>query len=170
MDSAEASRVELNDTAAARRRIPRVVVVDQQFDAYSELATSARLGRLEVHFRSSGAAAIKMATRRPADIWLVAGELDDMSGADFIELLRERLGEPTVAGVNHSAGRQEGFPQTGSEMPLRSPISFADLETLLGMPAEIRKAVVSCEPSRLFATLPVGVGATIVAIALLMMG
>lgn len=108
MDSAEASRVELNDTAAARRRIPRVVVVDQQFDAYSELATSARLGRLEVHFRSSGAAAIKMATRRPADIWLVAGELDDMSGADFIELLRERLGEPTVAGVNHSAGRQEG--------------------------------------------------------------
>ena len=68
--------------------VPNVVVVDPRFDAYKSLAASARLGKLNLHFRSSGADAIKLSRKQPVDAWLIATDLDDMSGHDLVELLR----------------------------------------------------------------------------------
>ena len=77
--------------SAAALAVPNVVVVDPHFEAYKPLAASARLGKLNLHFRSSGVDALKLARQRRVDAWLVALELDDMSGHDFLELLQTRL-------------------------------------------------------------------------------
>jgi CheY-like chemotaxis protein len=73
------------------RTTPNVVVVDPQFDAYRELAASARSGRIGLHFRSSGSQAMKLARHLEIDAWLVASELDDMSGHDLVELLQAQF-------------------------------------------------------------------------------
>jgi len=70
--------------------IPNVVVVDSEFESYKSLAASARLGRINLHFRESGAAALNHLKHQRVDAWLVASQLDDMSGGDFVELLRAR--------------------------------------------------------------------------------
>ena len=54
---------------------------------------------------------------------------------------------------------------------LSQPITFHDLEQLLGLPtAERAKFVSPAAKERGFVTLPVGVGAAVIAIAVLMMG
>jgi len=158
--------------------IPNVVVVDPQFDCYKPLAASARLGKLNLHFRSSGAEAIKLARRLRVDAWLVAPDLDDVSGADFVELLRSRLGQSRLAFVESAEIGSSKWKTTsreateaGAHATLPAPITFSDLEQLLGRPAEERALLLS-DPSpaaRAFVTLPVGVSAAVVAIAVLML-
>lgn len=67
--------------------IPSVVVVDPRFDAYTSLASAAQHGLCTVHFRSGGAAALHLLSKRPADAVIVGADLDDMSGQDFVGLL-----------------------------------------------------------------------------------
>lgn len=158
--------------------IPNVVVVDPHFEAYKPLATSARLGKLNLHFRSSGIDALKLARQRRVDAWLVAVELDDMSGHDFLELLQARLEGSRAAIVQPGttqgrdsviAVREAG--EVGADAILTTPITFHDLERLLG---QVGSGLAAVDPgfrtSRAFVTLPVGVGAAVVAIAVLMMG
>jgi CheY-like chemotaxis protein len=163
--------------------VPSVVVVDPRFDAYKQLADSAREGRIGLHFRSSGADAIRLARRLSVDAWLIAPELDDMSGHDLVELLRTRLGEAsegakvamvevTDSGSRRLAVAGSQAAEAGADGVLTHPITFAELEKFLGLPAEERSKAfpihVSQVSQRAFVALPVGVGAAIVAIAVLL--
>jgi DNA-binding response OmpR family regulator len=156
--------------------VPNVVVVDPRFDAYKQLADSARLGRINLHIRSSGAEAMKIARRRTVDAWLIAADLDDMSGHDLVELLRERAAEAKVAmveadgvgGRHHAVAEQEAVA-AGADALLSQPITLRDLEEFLGLPVEERSKVFTTSGvARAFVTLPVGVGAAAVSIAILL--
>lgn len=162
--------------------VPSVVVVDPRFDAYKPLAASARLGKLTLHFRASGAEAVKLARRLRVDAWLIAPELDDMSGHDLVPLLQSQLAakgrrDTRVAVVEASAPgcRQWSVAESdalaaGADSLLSHPITFRDLEDLLGLPTDERAKIVAPTGStQAFVTLPVGVGAAVIAIAVLMM-
>lgn len=158
--------------------VPNVVVVDPRFDAYKQLADSARLGRINLHIRSSGAEAIKIARRRQVDAWLIAADLDDMSGHDLVELLRARAADTKVAMVDADApgSRRHAVAETeatasGADAVLTHPITLRDLEELLGLPAEERtKVFAAAGAAKAFVTLPVGVGAAAISIAILLLG
>lgn len=167
------------------RFVPNVVVVDPRFDAYKPLAASARLGKLELHLRSSGREALKLARRKPVDAWLIAPDLDDMSGHDLVPLLQAHFAAAgTSAGLSKVAFVDLASPgcrqwslaelearAAGADSVLSQPITFRDLEDLLGLPTEERAKFVSpANAARGFVTLPVGVGAAVIAIAVLMMG
>lgn len=162
----------------ASSMVPNVVVVDPHFESYKPLAASARLGKLNLHLRSSGVDALKLAQHRRVDAWLVALELDDMSGHDFLELLQSRLEGSKAAIVQtvESRGRDRDIAvreaaEVGADSLLSAPITFRDLERLLGLVgAGQRPLADDSDTIRAFVTLPVGVGAAVVAIAVLMMG
>jgi len=157
-------------------QIPGVVVVDPRFDAYTALAASARMGRIDLHMRSSGASALKLVDRINVDAWLIANELDDMSGEDFVGLLQARRGDAKVAMVDeatpgsrrHVLAEQAGR-EAGADMVLSAPITVADLEELLGLPIEERRRRFAAS-GRSWAAFPVSVGAAMIAIAVLMIG
>jgi len=158
--------------------VPSVVVVDPRFDAYASLASSARQGRLDLHLRSSGAEAIRLSERIQVDAWLVAADLDDMSGHDLVELLKgEATGSPIAMVIDGEFdGRrrtvaQQAAVEAGADLAVAHPISLVDLERLLGMTTEERaREFESQGVRRPFVTLPVGVGAAVIAVAVLMMG
>lgn len=161
------------------RDVPSVVVVDPRFDAYKPLAVSARLGKITLHFRSSGAEAVKLARRLKVDAWLIAPELDDMSGHDLVPLLQSQittqdrgkmaLVEESVPGSRPWALAEDEALAAGATI-LPHPITFAELEELLGLPSGERHDILPVSGTALaFVTLPT-VGAAVVAIAMLMIG
>ena len=146
------------------RKTPNVVVVDPKFDAYTALASSARAGRIGLHLRASGSEAMRLARRLEIDAWLVAEELDDMSGSDFVQLLATVRGDSKVAMVGAGDGEDV-------DMVLSQPITCEDLEELLGLPAAERSRRLATRGlGGTWAALPVSVGAAVVAIAVLMIG
>lgn len=163
--------------------MPSVVVVDPRFDAYGSLAASARQGKLSLRFRASGADAMRLARRTRVDAWLIAAELDDMSGSDFVALLREELGADPGGGdaklvmvePARPGGRQWTISECGSAWPfdavLAQPVAFEDLERILGLGVEERPALLTLAAlSSALVTLPVGIGAAAIALALLLTG
>lgn len=157
--------------------LPGVVVVDPRFDAYTALAASARLGKIDLHMRSSGQSALKLVDRINVDAWLIAAELDDMSGEDFVGLLQARRGDAKIAMVDESSAGSRRFAladqagrEAGVDMVLSTPITVADLEELLGLPIEERRRRFPAVSGRSWAALPVSVGAAMIAIAVLMIG
>jgi hypothetical protein len=154
--------------------VPSVVVIDPRFDAYRPLVAAARAGRLDLHLRARGQEGLALARRLHVDAWLVAAELDDMAGDDFVALLDAlpgRRGEQAVAVVD--AALPPGEPSHLAAAPvLQHPISMADLEQILRLPAEERASRLPAGVAvrRGVVTLPVGIGAAVVALAVLMMG
>lgn len=152
-------------------RVPNVVVVDPQFDAYRDLAASARVGRIGLHFRSSGSQALKLARHVEIDAWLVAAELDDMGGQDFVELLGGFRGDAKVAMIGSPMLGDHAAREAGADMVVNQPITVADLEELLGLPVDERGRRLAARGfAGSWATLPVSVGAAVVALAVLMIG
>jgi CheY-like chemotaxis protein len=154
--------------------IPSVVVVDPRFDAYKSLVTAARSGQLDLHLRARGQEALALARRLHVDAWLVAAELDDMAGDDFVALLDAlpgRRGEQAVAVVDAAPPAAEASHLGGSPV-FQHPISMADLEQILRLPADERvsRLPAGVAVRRGIVTLPVGIGAAVVALAVLMMG
>jgi len=149
--------------------VPNVVVVDPQFDAYKDLAAAAREGRINLHFRTSAADAIKLARRTRVDVWLVAAELDDVSGADFVTLLQGKVGASQLAIVESSAA---GTAAASSAAVLSPPITLADVERLLGRSSGQPPVLpyVASTVVRPFVTLPMGVSAAVAAVAVLILG
>ena len=162
---------------------PSVVVIDPRFEAYQELVESARSGRIGLHLRSSGAEGLALAKKHEVDAWLVAADLDDMSGLNFIELLRNQLeasqttdsegGQQRVAIVSEVPGKPGHWEATehGADHSMVKPISMADLETFLEMtPAEREMILPGRDLARSILTLPVSMGAAVVALAVVMLG
>jgi len=172
--------------------IPNVVVVDSEFESYKSLAASARLGRINLHFRESGAAALNHLKHQRVDAWLVASQLDDMSGGDFVELLRGTINrsaessgshksnpaspsvavvvEPTEENHEHTASLRESLEYRDGSAIVK-PITFRDLEGLLGMPTSEREGILGdFLTQRMFVPLPMSVGAAVVAIVMLSLG
>ena len=156
--------------------LPSVVVVDPEFSSYATLAASARLGNLQLHLRSSGADAIRLSRRIHVDAWIVAAELDDMSGHDLVELLRGKSHDiPVAMVVDAASGRRNAIDsaaatEAGADVAWSHPISLADLERLLGLPSEDRAREFGSSAAKPFVTVPVGIGAAVIAIAVLMVG
>jgi CheY-like chemotaxis protein len=179
-----ASRALASDLATAedRPKVPNVVVVDPQFDAYPMLASSAHRGRIGLHFRTSGADALRLARRLPVDAWLIAPELDDMSGHDLVRLLdparqEGRRGDAAIALVESSepGGRRWSLAESeadavGADSMMAHPISLRDLEALLDLPLEERSAVLGAPASGSFVKVPIGIGAAVIAMAVLFLG
>jgi CheY-like chemotaxis protein len=178
---------QLNDfRGATEHRVPNVVVVDPGFDAYKPLAASARMGKIGLHFRSSGSDAMKLARRLHVDAWLIAADLDDMSGHDLVQLLKGGdadvvdglaiTGSVAIVETSEPGGRHWSLAESdaaavGADTVISHPISLSDLETLLGLPIEERSQVLAVENSRRpYVTLPIGVGAAVIAIVVLAMG
>ena len=182
--------------------VPNVVVVDPRFDAYKSLAASARLGKLNLHFRSSGADAIKLSRKQPVDAWLIATDLDDMSGHDLVELLRsfnrsfnagqevgqadeaqalvsqkdsQPVSQPAckIAVVQPATTASNGVLELGAELSvLTPPITFQDLEALLGMKAGKQQSLLVAprtdgKKTRSFFEVPVAVGAAIISVVVM---
>ena len=168
-------------------RVPSVVVVDPRFDAYKQLSASARLGRIGLHFRSSGADAIKLARRLRVDAWLIAADLDDMSGHDLVQLLKDQhesdrhegaeadAAKVAIVAAAGTTGRQKTLAErealdAGADALIQHPLTLRDLERLIDLPVEERsKVFADTGATRAFVTLPVGVGAAVVAMAILML-
>lgn len=162
---------------------PSVVVVDPRFDEYAELVASARTGRIALHMRSSGAEGLALAKKHAVDAWLVAADLDDMSGVDFVELLRaqlERDGATDTAGLPQRVAIVSEVPgkpghwealEHGADQTMVKPISLSDLESFLDMtPAEREMILPGRDLARSILTLPVSMGAAVMAIAVVMLG
>ena len=148
----------------AGRSMPTVVVVDPAFAAYRHLADDARDGRVGLHFRSAGQDALRLARRFDVDAWVVAAELDDMSGEDFVQLLESRHGDARVA-----------LASTTGDVNTAAPISLEDLSDLLELPVEARRQdrrvqFFDTAGVQGFVRLPVSVGAAVVAFAVLALG
>lgn len=154
--------------------VPSVVVVDPRFDAYVPLAAAAREGRLTLHLRSSGSEALRLARRLRVDAWLVADELDDMAGQDFVSLLAEvdagreggRVAMVGPLGSVHPTPAADGTPV------IEPPISMGDLADLLCLPTDCRPVLLPSATGmkQAFVSVPVGIGAAVITVAILMMG
>jgi CheY-like chemotaxis protein len=106
-----------------------------------------------------------------------------MSGHDLVQLLKERHGDAgaesakvAIVAAADAAGRQKKLAEqsaieAGADALIQHPITLRDLEELIGLPVEERSKVFADKGSaKAFITLPVGVGAAVVAIAVLMLG
>lgn len=149
--------------------VPNVVVVDPEFQCYGPLVAAARAGRLNLHLRATAAEAIKLARRLEIDAWLVSSDLEDMAGEDFVELLDTlpTRGSHSVAMIASAEAAKAGI--AASEM-LHHPVTADAVEALLrDASPQLAAATVSGRSRvRTLLTLPVGVGAALVAIAALM--
>lgn len=67
--------------------IHEIVIVDPSCDLYPDFVQAAQAGEVGLHFCCDGRAAVRMAKRFRADVWLVASDLPDMSGFDLLEML-----------------------------------------------------------------------------------
>jgi DNA-binding response OmpR family regulator len=150
--------------------VPNVVVVDPQFQAYGPLVAAARAGRLHLHLRATGAEALKLARRLDVDAWLVSPELDDMSGYDFVSLLEGLPNRSSLAVAMVTPADVEKPHATGAAT-FSHPIALDSLEAFLRSPSEKTPSlpVSGTSRARALLTLPIGVGAAMLAIAVLVL-
>jgi DNA-binding response OmpR family regulator len=163
----------------AAGRVPHVVVVDPNFERYGALIASERQGRITLHLRSSGRDALRLLDREDIDAWIVGTDLDDMSGHDFAELLRVRLSDARIGIVSDAETGDHGSRimcddsrSVGADAALEHPISFRQLDTLLGMSAAERSKVfpaTAAGSDGIFASLQIGLTAAAAAVAVLIM-
>jgi len=87
-----------HDRAAVQpsQRTREIVIVDSAIHHYADFVAAARKGIIGLHFCADGRAAMRMAKRFRADIWLVAGDLPDMSGFDLLDMLTEDIEQSSV--------------------------------------------------------------------------
>lgn len=150
--------------------VPDVVVVDPDFQRFSPLVAAARAGRLNLHLRASGGEAIKLARRLSVDAWLVSPKLDDMAGDDFVALVKALPHGATHAIAMIAPTDSTKTADAGAS--LRHPISLDAVEALLRSPATsaaVDLAIRGRSRARALLSLPVGVGAAMLAIAALML-
>jgi DNA-binding response OmpR family regulator len=117
------------------RSIRSVIVVDPSFNSYRELAAEARQGRIDLHLRSSGSAALAMAGKVKPDAWIVAADLDDMSGNDFVELLRCQSGITGPVCFTTAADVMQAALLGNDVQAIQASIGCDELERLIAVTA-----------------------------------
>ena len=76
-------------------RSATLVVVDPQAADYGVLLESA-LGAMRLQFLCCGRDALRRSQTQRVDLWVIHLTLPDMSGLELCEMLRARLGRPTI--------------------------------------------------------------------------
>ena len=74
----------------------QIVIVDSTFDRYDDFVAAAQAGQIGLHFCVSGQSAVRFARRYRADAWLLAKNLEDMSGFDLLEMLSPHVLQSAV--------------------------------------------------------------------------
>jgi CheY-like chemotaxis protein len=168
---------QLRTDDAAVDRVPQVVIVDPNFEQYQGLIASERQGRITLQLRSSGREALRLLDRQQVDAWIIGTELDDMSGHDFVELLRGRLGDARIGmvsavGVSDRETRLSADESraAGADAVLEHPITLRQLDVILGLPNDERsKILASSGLQGTFGPLTLGMTAAVASVALLIM-
>ncbi len=80
-----------DDGSERSARRPQVVIVDPDCSRYGSFVEAARAGEIGLHFCVDGAAAMRLAHRFRADVWLVPIGLQDFDGFDLAATLLPRL-------------------------------------------------------------------------------
>ncbi len=83
-------------SAGQAQRVREIVIVDSAIHHYADFVAAARKGLIGLHFCADGRAAMRMAKRFRADVWMVSGELPDMSGFDLLDMLAEDIEQSSV--------------------------------------------------------------------------
>lgn len=78
------------------QRVREIVIVDSAIHHYADFVAAARKGTIGLHFCADGRAAMRMAKRFRADVWLVSADLPDMSGFDLLDMLAEDIEQSSV--------------------------------------------------------------------------
>jgi DNA-binding response OmpR family regulator len=107
-----------------------VVVVDPSFEAYRDLVAGSREGRLDLHIRTSGSDALRLADKIHVDAWIVVADLDDMAGPDFLALLRDKVGA-SVPMVTTGPTSDAQTTVGGQVQVLAGPVTCDALEALI---------------------------------------
>lgn len=76
--------------------IKEIVIVDSACEKYADFIAAAEAGEVGLHFCVDGQSAVRLARRFRADLWLVAGELPDMSGFDLLDILMPYVSQGAV--------------------------------------------------------------------------
>jgi DNA-binding response OmpR family regulator len=74
----------------------QIVIVDSSFEHYDDFVTVAQAGLIGLHLCVDGRSAVRFARRFRANVWLVATELDDMTGFDLLEMLSPHILQSAV--------------------------------------------------------------------------
>lgn len=102
--------------------VPRLLVVDPHIERYADLAAAAAAGCLEVHFRDSGLAALRLVQRRTFDLCIVGGDLADMARDDFLHLLDGAEAAPAVASATAATVPARGWGGVDPDCIGRMPV------------------------------------------------
>lgn len=109
MNTSNANSLPISLASLRELGINEIVIVDPDCDRYADFVEAAQAGEVGLHFCCDGRAAVRMARRFRADIWLVSSELQDMSGFDLLEMLSPHVVQgdvdPMLAGSRISLGR-----------------------------------------------------------------
>ena len=70
-----------------------VVVVDARPADYADLVASLPASKTELHFLTSGRAAMRFAATQNADAWVINCQLPDMRGSALCQMLQQTLGQ-----------------------------------------------------------------------------
>lgn len=83
-------------SGAAPRGMKEIVIVDSVCERYADFIAAAEAGEVGLHFCVDGQSAVRLARRFRADVWLVAGDLPDMSGFDLLDILMPYVSQGSV--------------------------------------------------------------------------
>jgi CheY-like chemotaxis protein len=106
-----------HDTQQMDTQPLQIVIVDSTFDRYDDFVAAARAGQIGLHFCVSGQSAVRFARRYRADAWLLARDLDDMSGFDLLEMLSPHVLQSAVDPLRFGARVSLGDMSGGLAAP-----------------------------------------------------
>jgi DNA-binding NarL/FixJ family response regulator len=111
---------EISDSGVSSPRgigINEIVIVDPACDRYPDFVQAARSGNIGLHFCCDGRAAVRLARRFRADVWLVSDQLPDIDGLDLVEMLAPQVMQanvdPTRSGSTRSLSNVDRNERSG---------------------------------------------------------
>ena len=117
------------DVDQVQQRAATVVVVDVDISGYNAVSELAADGRLIVRFLASGRAALRHAYNAACLVWLIGTRLEDMSGFDLHDMLRDRLHGAAICIVASKYCVEDEIRayQAGATMYLQKPVKVVEL-------------------------------------------
>lgn len=94
----------------------QIVLVDSSFEHYDDFVAAAQAGLIGLHLCVDGRSAVRLARRFRSHVWLVATELDDMTGFDLLEMLSPHVLQSSVDPLRSGArvSLEDGAPVSHS--------------------------------------------------------